>query len=135
MKERLRTVDALAYAGIERPFFNSVVQRQLYTDLPVVNPGRIGRFFGAHDLVALEVFGELLRIGVMLHIAARLASDLRAWLRADARVQTLHLVTVADANGGTRAEIVKRAPDDATVLWIIHVAKARRLARQTIAEQ
>jgi hypothetical protein len=133
METGLRTADALKYAGLERQFWNSIVQRQLYTDLPVAQPGRAGRLFVADDLVALDIFSELLRIGVMKHVAAHVAGNLRACLREDTTVRTLHLITVADATSGiTRPEIVKTPPTDAVVLWTLDIAKARALAHQAI---
>ena len=133
--EGLRTVDALKYASLDRRFWNSIITRGLYSDLPELHPGRTGRFFGSDDLVAMEVLSELLRIGVIVHIACRIAMDLRAWLRQDRRVEKLYLVIVAEPDGSRRAEIVKEPPAESTTLWIIHVAKARRLARKAIAEQ
>ena len=132
--EGLRTAAALRYAGLERPFWNSCVTRQIHTDLPPATPGKAGRFFAVDDLVALDVFGELIRIGVMLHVAGVVASKLRASLRADGRAKKLYLVTVADADGTTRPEIAPEPPPDSKTLWIIDVAKARRMARAAIAE-
>jgi hypothetical protein len=126
----LRTADALAYAGIQPRFWTNAMTSGLYTEPPPLL-GR-SRFFLTDDLVALDVLARLVDIGVIPHKACRIASDLRAWLRKDNRLRTLHLVIVADGST-TRAEIVDAPPEDSTVLWTINVAKARRAARQAIA--
>ena len=121
----VRTADVLRYVGLERPFWNSLVQRQLYTDLPPVRRGRAGRLFSADDVIAIEILAELLRIGVTPGIAARLAGELRAALRADPAAETLYMITAPDGQGGTQSAIIKQPPPEATVLWVIRVAKAR----------
>ncbi|MBV8092981.1 MAG: hypothetical protein JO110_07070 [Acetobacteraceae bacterium] len=67
--------------------------------------------------------------------ACRIASDLRAWLRSDNRIRTLYLVIVVDRDRASRAEIVEKLPEDSTTLWLIHINKARRAARQAISAQ
>jgi hypothetical protein len=131
----LRTTEALKYAGLGRTFWNSIVTRQLYTDVPIARPGRIGRLFSVDDLIALGILGELLRIGVHLHVAAHTASNLRACLRADPSVQTLHLVTGKNASGVTQPAVVRTPSTDAVVQWVLDIAKARASAQQEIAKQ
>ena len=133
MIEGLKTAEALQYAGLDRPFWNSVVQRAIRTDLPAVAPGRAGRVFDVDDLVALRVFADLLAIGVHLNVAGYVADDLRAQLRASDDIGRLHLVTVRQPDGTTLARVMAEPPADAVILWIIDVAKGRELVASVLA--
>ena len=131
----LRTAEALQYAGLERPFWNSVVQRGVRADLPPRAPGRAGRVFDVDDLVTLRVFADLLAIGVQLNVAGFVADDLRAHLRADDAIDRLHLVTVREPDGAVMPRITAEPPADATVLWIIDVAKGRGMVVSALADR
>ena len=130
-RSSLPTAEALKYAGLDPKLWDDIMQRQLYPS-PTSTIGG-DRLFEADDLVTLEVLSELMRIGVVQHIACRMASDLRNWLRKEKRLPVLHLIAVADPEGNARAAVVKRPPATNKVLWVIFVEQARRLARKAIA--
>ena len=134
-EQGLKTVEALAYAALNPVTFNSAVQERIFVDLPSAVINRTGRTFGVDDLVTLDAFRKLLDIGVELHVAGRLADNLRSMLRADLRLRQLHLVRVRTPDGTTWPEFVHQTAKDVKVLWTIHVAKARKSARAAIIAQ
>ena len=126
------TSAALAFAGLDRRFWDSLVSRRVRTDLPPAKPGKAGRSFEADDLVALLILKDLLKIGVILHVAGFVADQLRGELRARAAVTKLYLVTLPDPDGTARPAIVAELPKDARLLWTIDVAGLRRAAKAAI---
>jgi hypothetical protein len=128
----LKTADALAYAGLDPVTWRNAMLKGLYPAAPSYEPGH-PRFFKTDDLVALELLGKLIDIGVLPRIACRIASDFHARLRSDNRLKELYLVTIRDPDGSSRAELVKEPPENAVTLLVIRVDKARRMAREAIA--
>ena len=77
----LRTVEALSFVGMDRVQWNSIVARRLVSNIPDIQPGKVGRTFDADGLVALEVLNHLLERNVSLETAGVVHDEFRDALR------------------------------------------------------
>ena len=125
MLDRLETADALRLVGVDPKSWRNVIDRGYYTEAPAAQRGR-PRQFMRDDIVALAIFSILVELGLLTGHAARLASDVRGWMRRDDRVETLFIAKTTDASGQPRADVHDAVPPGGRELFPLQIGRWRR---------
>ena len=83
----LTAAQAMEFAGLDRDVFNNAVGAGFYPCAPAVRRRSIRRF-DLHDLLALWVYGRLIREGAKPRVAGPMACELLALIEAHPETDT-----------------------------------------------